>query len=159
MSRELYLSRLQKLYDILAWLAIGISVPVSFFADDIMQLLFGSKFIGASMTLTIYIWAGVPTFLGVASSQFLIAENLTRMSFYRTLAGMIMNVVLNLWLIPIYGINGSAFATLVSYSVATFSIGASRKTFTQLWMMVKAILFFDLFIFVYKLWQKRSQPK
>lgn len=30
-SKELYLSRLQKLYDILAWIAIGISIPVSFF--------------------------------------------------------------------------------------------------------------------------------
>ncbi len=81
------------------------------------------------------------------------------MSFYRTLAGMIMNVILNLILIPIYGINGSAIATLISYSIATFSIGVSRKTFFQLWMMIKAILFIDLFIFTHKLWQKNSQPK
>lgn len=159
LGEEHYLSRLQKLYDILAWIAIGIALPVTFLSTDIMRILFGVKFIPAATSLTIYIWAGVPTFLGVASSQYLIAENYTKMSFYRTLAGMIMNVILNLILIPIYGINGSAIATLISYSIATFSIGASRKTFFQLWMMIKAILFIDLFIFTHKLWQKNSQPK
>ncbi len=158
-NRELFLSRLQKLYDILVWIAILIAIPVSLFAKNIMIILFGVKYLGAVNTLTIYIWAGVPTFLGVASTQYLIAENLTRILFYRTLAGMIMNVVLNILLIPIYGIDGSAFATLVSYSIATFSIAASAKTFFQLKMFLKAMLFIDFFSFIFKLWQKRSRQK
>lgn len=119
-SKELYITRLQKFYDILAWIAIGISIPVSFFSTDIINLLYGSKYLASVPILTIYIWAGPAVFLGVASSQYLIAENLTKISFLRTSLGMIANVILNLTLIPIYGTIGSAIATLISYSLATF---------------------------------------
>ncbi len=126
-SIEFYNNRMQKLYDLLTWLAIGIAVPVTIFSDQIIQLLFGSEFSSAAPVLTIYIWAGVAVFLGVASSQFLINENLTKLSFIRNFIGMILNVVLNLILIPKYGIIGSAVATLVSYSVVIFVLHFTRN--------------------------------
>jgi O-antigen/teichoic acid export membrane protein len=154
-SEELYLSRLQKLYDLLTWIAIGIAIPVTIFAEDIIIILFKAEFLPAASVLVIYIWAGIATFLGVASSQYLITENLTKMSFYRTLMGMIANVILNYTLIPIYGITGSALATLISYSVATFSIGFSRKTFFQVGMMLRSIFFINLFIWLKNQWQSQ----
>ncbi|OFX62763.1 MAG: O-unit flippase, partial [Bacteroidetes bacterium GWB2_41_8] len=117
-SEKLYLSRLQKLYDLMAWMAILIALPVTFFSKEITFILLGAKYLPSAPVLTIYIWAGVATFLGVASSQYLITENLTKLSFYRTLIGLIVNVILNLILIPEIGIIGSAVATLVSYSMA-----------------------------------------
>lgn len=148
MSEEVYFSRLQKLYDILAWIAISIALPVTLFSGPITRILLGEEYAAASTVLTIYIWAAVPTFLGVASSQYLITENLTRLSFYRTLAGMIVNVILNLIFIPIWGINGSAFATLISFSIATLAIATSRKTFHQLGMFLRAVFFVDLWFFI-----------
>jgi len=143
-SEKLYLNRLQKLYDFLAAIAIIIAIPVTFLSGFIIDILFGPKFQPAASVLTIYIWAGVATFLGVASSQYLIAENLTKLSFYRTLIGMIINVILNLYLIPVYGINGAAIATLISYSLATLSIGFTKKTSNQISMMFKSILFINI---------------
>lgn len=154
-SEELYRSRLQKLYDVLAWISIGLAIPVTFLAAPVMELLFGPKYLPAAPVLTVYIWAGVPTFLGVANSQYLITENLTRMSFYRTLLGMVANVVLNIYVIPRWGIVGSAWVTLISQTIATFTIATSRRTFHQLGMMLRAIFFIDLFIIGYNLWQKR----
>jgi O-antigen/teichoic acid export membrane protein len=158
-NEELYLNRLQKLYDLLTWTAIAIAVPVSFFSEEIILLLLGEEYLASAPVLVIYIWAGIATFLGVASSQYLIAENLTKMSFYRTLIGMIANVILNFILIPKYGITGSAVATLISYSAATFSIGLSRKTYYQVIMMFRSILFINLFKFVIKLWQSLFSKK
>lgn len=143
-SEKLYLSRLQKLYDFLAAISIAIAIPVTFLSGFIINILFGPEYDPASSVLTIYIWAGVATFLGVASSQYLITENLTKLSFYRTLIGMIINVILNLYLIPVYGINGAAIATLVSYSVATFSIVLNKKTKSQLNMMIKSIFLINI---------------
>lgn len=158
-SKELYLSRLQKLYDILAWIAIGISIPVSFFSSDIINLLYGSKYLSSAPILTIYIWAGAAVFLGVASSQYLVTENLTKISLMRTSLGMIANVILNIILIPIYGIVGSAVATLISYALATFSIVLFKDTSYQFYMMLKSIFLINLIPSVKSLWHSRSIKK
>jgi len=144
-SIEVYNSRMQKLYDLLTWLAIGIAVPVTIFSSQIIQVLFGNEFIEAAPVLTIYIWAGVAVFLGVASSQYLINENLTKLSFYRSFIGMLLNVVLNFILIPYYGIVGSAVATLISYSLIILTLSFHEKFTIQFRMMMKSFLLITLF--------------
>jgi len=144
-SENLYKNRMQKLYDLLAWSSIGIAVITTFLAKDVILILYSPEFTPAVSVLIIYIWAGVAVFLGVANSQYLIAENFTKISFYKTFLGMIINVILNLILIPFYGITGAAVATLVSYSAATFSIFFTKATREQSLMMFKAILFVDIF--------------
>ncbi len=141
-SEELYLSRLQKLYDLLAWIAIGISIPVTLFSTEIISILLGNNYAPAAPVMTIYIWAGIAVFLGVASSQFLINENLTKIAFLRSLLGMIANVILNLILIPKIGIIGSAIASLISYTIATFAIGFS--TGKQFRMMLRSVFLISL---------------
>ncbi len=138
-----YQNRMQKLYDLLAFIAILIALPVTFLSNQIITILYGNEFISSAPVLTIYIWAGVAVFLGVASSQYLINENLTKFSFIRTALGTVSNVILNLVLIPVYGITGSAIATLISYSIATFSIGISRQTYHHFWMMFKSITLYN----------------
>ncbi len=142
-SEEFYNNRMQKLYDILAWMAIAIALPVSIFSFFIIKLLFGNNFLQAAPVLTIYIWASVAVFLGVASGQYLIIENFTKLSLGRSIIGMVVNVLLNLILIPKYGIIGAAYATLVSYTLAVFSIGIFPKAVNQLKLMLKAIIFFN----------------
>lgn len=142
---EFYKLRLQQLYNLTAWISIGIAIPLTIFAPQIITLLYGGKFISAVPVLQIYIWSAIATFLGVASSQFLIAENFTKISFYRTFIGMITNVILNLILIPQMGIIGSAFATLISYSVATFSLIIWKNTREQVIMMFKSLFLISIF--------------
>ena len=156
-SDKFYFNRMQKLYDILAWMAIAIAVPVSIFSSDIINILFGSEFQSAATVLTIYIWAGVAVFLGVASSQYLITENFTKLSFFRTFMGMIINVILNLVLIPKYGIIGAAYATLISYSVAVFSIILFPKTGKQFIMMMKSIFLITLIQYLLEKWNIHSE--
>jgi Na+-driven multidrug efflux pump len=89
--------------------------------------------------LTIYVWSGVATFLGVASSQYLMAENLAQLSMYRTLLGMIANIALNLILIPAYGMIGSAIATLFSYFLATFGLVLFPQTRAHTVMLLRSL--------------------
>ncbi len=152
-SEKLYMSRLQKLYDLLAYLAIGFSLFITFFAALIINILYGEKYSGSETVLTIYVWAGVSVALGIASSQFLVSENLTKISFYRTLAGMVLNIGINFYLIPKMGITGAAIATLVSYTIATFSIGMTKSTFSQFRLMMKSILFISLINMIKQKWQ------
>ena len=149
-SEKLYHSRLQKLYDLMAWLSILIAIPITIFSSHIINFLYGTEFISAASVLTIYIWAGVPVFLGTASGRYLLTENYTKISFARTLTGMIINIGLNIILIPIYGIKGAAIATLISYTAATFFILFIPKTRKQIGMMIKSIFFINLFHIKFK---------
>jgi len=139
-SEKLYYERLQKLYDLMVWLAIGIALPIMLLSNNIIELLFGIQYQEAAGVLQIYVWAGVFVFLGVASSQYLLAENYTRISFLRTLLGAITNIILNIILIPRYGIRGAAVATVVSQFVATFLIIIIPKTYKNSLSMLKSFL-------------------
>ena len=147
---NLYINRLQIFYDLMTWLAILIAIPVAFFSRDIISLTFGSQYVGAGPVLAVYIWAGVAVFLGVASEQYLLAENLTKVSFMRTALGGVLNVLLNLYLIPRYGIIGSAWATLISYFVATFSLIVFRKSRTSVSMFIKTFQIFRIYKYILK---------
>ena len=138
-NETIYLNRMQKLYDLLSVISIVIAVIVTFLSELIITIIFGVKYLPSASVLTIYIWAGVPVFLGVATSQYLINENLTRLAFYRTFIGMIINVILNIFLIPIYGINGAAIATLISYSLSVLAIGFFKNTRQQLRFMFNSV--------------------
>lgn len=145
MDPSVYRARLQALYDVLAWIGLGIGLIVSLFSGFIITVLYGEDYSGAAPVLALYVWSAVATFLGVASSQFLVAENYTRVSLYRTLLGMISNFLLNVWLIPAYGISGAATATVISYSVATFSLVLFTSTREQSLMLLKSLFFVRLF--------------
>lgn len=119
-DRGLYLERLQKLCTLMTWLAIVVALPMTFLADSVVGLLYGDHYLDAGSVLAIHIWGAVFVFLGVASGVFFTAENYTRKTFYRTVLGAISNVVLNLALIPRYGINGAAVATVLSQFIANF---------------------------------------
>jgi O-antigen/teichoic acid export membrane protein len=126
-SKELYYSRIQQLYDLMAWMAIAIAIPMTFLSDWVVHLLYGAQFSATGGVLMIHIWSAVFVFLGVASSKWFIAEGLQRYSFYRTLFGAILNVGLNLVLIPQYGIYGAAIATLAAQFVASYLFNLFNK--------------------------------
>jgi O-antigen/teichoic acid export membrane protein len=145
MGTVLYQARLQKLYDLMVWMAIAIALPMTFLSDWIIELLYGGQYNQAGSVLMIHIWAAVFVFLGVAFSQYLTAENLTKKSFYRTLLGAILNVILNYILIPKYGINGAAIATLLGQFIANYMYDFFDKDLHQQ-LKMKTKCFFPIHI-------------
>jgi len=121
-SEELYYARLQKLYDLMVWMAIAIALPMTFLSDWLVGLLYGGQYDQAGSVLTIHIWAGVFLGLAVVKGKWQVSENLTKLHFYGALVSSIFNVILNFVLIPEYGINGAAFATLFSQLSSAYLI-------------------------------------
>jgi O-antigen/teichoic acid export membrane protein len=79
--------------------------------------------------------------MGVASGKWFLSENLQIIAFWRVFYGMILNILLNIFLIPKYGIEGAAFATLASQSVAAyFSDFFNKKTRPMFFTKTKALL-------------------
>lgn len=143
-----YIVRLKKLYDLMSFISIFIALAVSLLSDFIIQVFYGNSFSNSSAVLAIYIWSGVATFLGVASNQFLIAENLTKLSLYRSVFGMIANILLNYLLIPKFGILGAAWATFISYFLSTFFLVMFKESRHQAFIMFRSMFLLDTFSFL-----------
>jgi O-antigen/teichoic acid export membrane protein len=137
---ERYNKRLGNLYDLLIFISLPVALFVSFYGTEIINLLYrNNQFEGAGPMLTIHIWSGVFVFLGSASSQYLLAEGYTLVSFQRTALGAVLNVVLNLWLIPLYGGLGASIATLIACIFSTFYLLFLPETRQQGIMMLKSL--------------------
>ena len=118
-SEELYYQRLQKLYDLMVWLAVAIALPTTFLAPWIIRVLYGEAFLLAAGVLSIHIWAGVFVGLGVAQGKFWLSNNMQKQQFLITLSCALINIVLNIVLIRIYGVKGAAISTLISYAIGS----------------------------------------
>lgn len=138
-SEELFQARLRNVYNLMSALSISMATVVTLFADKLVRLLFGQSYETAGAVLVVHVWAAVAVSLGVASSQYLIVENLQKISMYRTTIGLMCNLGLNLLLIPKYGALGAAVATLISYSLATISMGVFVQGRQQTVMMLRSL--------------------
>lgn len=119
-SEHLYYTRLQRLYDLMVWMAIAIAIPMTFLSDWEVNLLYGQQYNQAGSVLMIHIWTGVFVSVGVASSRWLLTENLQIFSTINTFIGSAINILLNYIFITYVGIQGAALATLISYFIAAY---------------------------------------
>lgn len=140
-QRSLYLRHMQMYFDLSALLACLWALPVCFLSPWLVAAAYGPQFAVAAPMLRIQVWASVFVFLGVARSQFLINEGLTGFALGCTVAGACFNVLLNLALIPLWGGEGAASATVASYGIAAWlSSFASSRTRNAAIMQSRALL-------------------
>lgn len=112
-----YWRRLKSFCILMVVIPIIIAVPITFLASPIVNILFGPSYLESVPVLQIYIWSSLGLFLGMAIGQYLISENLIKIIFWLNFLSMIINIILNLIFIPIFGLLGAAWATLISYLV------------------------------------------
>lgn len=136
-----YAARLQASYDLNAGMAYALAVPLALAAPWLIHTAYGPEFVAAGPVLALHAWSSVFVFLGVARSQYLVNEGHTHFYLGSTVAGLLVNVALNCWLIPRDGAWGAALATVVAQAVAawlsTFGCAPLRPT---AWMQTKALL-------------------
>ena len=139
-AKELYEKRLSRLYSLMFYLSLIIAITTTIFAYLIIHILFGDQYLGAVTTLRIYIWAGVSVSIGSTLYYYLVTENLTRINAVATVVGAIINIIINIILIPKYGINGAAFASLISYTSVTIATLLFKKIRPQIKIILHSIL-------------------
>jgi O-antigen/teichoic acid export membrane protein len=141
-SDDLFYERLQKYYNLMALLSYAIAIPVTLIAQWLVPTLFGEAYSRAGLMLIILIWANMFTGLEIARTAFLNAMNLNRIYLAAIFAGGVLNIVLNLFLIPKFGGLGASYASLVSYWFAAHgSCFFSRSLYKTGRMMAKAMVY------------------
>ncbi len=115
--KEFY-DRLKILYSFMLLSAVAISIPTTIYSKYIINLLYKEQFDQASTVLMFHIWAGVLVSLGVVTSSIVIANNKQNNALISTSIGAISNIILNLLMIPRFGIIGAAFTTILSQIIS-----------------------------------------
>jgi PST family polysaccharide transporter len=138
---ELLYRRLRKLFSLMTLVACVIGSIVALASHAIIHLLYSNSYNGAGLVLAIHVWASVFVFLGVAQAPWDIAKNLLKLGLYRTVLGAVINVGMNLWLIPKYSAVGAAIATVVSYAISgVFANFLSQKTRPIFYMQMRSFI-------------------
>lgn len=115
-----FAARCHTYYRISFWLPLFVSVFVSGVGSYVVAMIYGRQYVESGGVLEIGIWASIFVFLGVATSNVILISGNQKLLMYRTAFGAAVNVMLNLVLIPRYGIDGAAIATVASQFCAAY---------------------------------------
>lgn len=118
LSALIYRRRLLAITGTLLAYGIGLSLLLTIFAPLIVELIYGPAFSGSVLLLQIYCWSIAGTVIGFAVGQYLVTENLRQVQILTAVLPMVVNVALNMIMIPHLGAAGAAIATVISYSLA-----------------------------------------
>lgn len=145
-SRELgegiYHARLSRLFSLMGMLALALALPMTFLSDIVVYWVFGAQYAEAAPILSIHIWTTLFVFWGVIGESWYINEGLTKLSLGRTLASAVLNICLNLLLIPLYSGIGAAVSTLISYACSAWLFGLlSARTRPLFLLQTRSLLF------------------
>ncbi|HBS6199539.1 TPA: polysaccharide biosynthesis C-terminal domain-containing protein, partial [Klebsiella pneumoniae] len=120
--------------------ALIISIFITIIAHTAINILYGEAYAESATILIIHIWASLFVFMRAVLSKWLVIENMLPFSLVTHISGAIVNIILNLILIPKMGGIGSAIATVISYSISSyFSLFIFKRTRVMGWIMTKAI--------------------
>ena len=117
-----YYSTFQKVYDFLAWTSMPVVLALTFLAGPVIRLLYGDAFSAGGIILAILIWSSPFAFMRELYGKWLVSEELTKFFMLAHGSGAVINVLLNLYLIPRFAGTGAAIATLASYMVGGYLI-------------------------------------
>ncbi len=118
-NEEHYERRLEQLYSFIIWLCIFVSIAVCILGSFVIRILYGEEYIGAAPALRIAIWYETFAMIGTARGIWILCENKNKYVKYYLGIGAVVNLILNYVMIPVWGINGAAIATLITQIVTS----------------------------------------
>jgi len=140
-DRGEYERRLQRLFTLLARSGLGIALVLSLGTHWVVRMLFGERFASTAPVLSLLVWAAPMMFLGVAQTNWFVAENRQRGLMLRSAVAAVLSVLLNLWLVPRLGARGAATSFLVSQALAYLALNACfRETRPLFRMQCRALM-------------------
>ena len=103
-------------------LSLPLGMGTTLIADKIILFVFGVGFENSIVALKIIIWTIVLTFIGAAFARLLESVNQQRIITKISMICMVVNVLLNILLIPKFSYIGSSFVTVVTEFLLVGSI-------------------------------------
>jgi PST family polysaccharide transporter len=141
-DQKVYTQRVAQLLSLMTALALFAIVLIVIFSDMLIGILYGNPYMAAGPVLTVHIVGCWFVFLGQAQEPWDVAENLMQLAMIRTATGAVINIALNLVLIPRYGATGAALASVISLFIAGIALNLiSKKTRPFFYLQIQSLLF------------------
>jgi len=126
---------MEKIIGVTLIAAIPISIGGAILGKDIIEFLFGAGYLGATLSLQILVLTLMINFTAVILSSAIFAYDNQKSLIWTAALGGISNVILDLILIPKFGIAGSALATFLAIIMSN----------AYLWIKMKKINYFKIY--------------
>lgn len=104
----------EKYFKLMLVVGIPLGVSITLLADKIILFIYGIGYINSIIALQILIWTIVFTFASAASTKLLEATNRQLILTKISIISVIINIILNLLLIPTYNYVGASIATVAT---------------------------------------------
>jgi PST family polysaccharide transporter len=122
-----YKKKLKKLGILLAGISVTLALVTSTLSRPLMHIVYGQEYVHGFLALVLYSWSLIGVSMTLFLEKILIIEKRTRGILFVSIGTVLLNVGLNILLIPLYGINGAALATFISYSLGPLFLFLSSK--------------------------------
>ncbi len=132
-----YVSLLRRFLLVMLGLSVAGSLLLATMSPWIFDFLLGPAYAEGSKLFSLLVWASVPVFLGVATSQIIVNEKLYWLSLLRTGLGMVTMLALIVPVALAFGARGVAVLVVISSAVATGAILFSGAARAILWSVVR----------------------
>lgn len=141
-SRTDFLRRNRRLYAVVFYLSLSVSLLLTLCGGPVVRLLYGVEYLPSVAPLRVLTWCTVCSYLGVARNLWVVS--LERQSYlkYVYMASAALNVLLNFLLIPFWGATGAALASLLAQLLSTLLLPLCiRPLRANALLMLRAIVF------------------
>ena len=126
-SLSLYVQRTKGVYALLVTIMLIIAVLILFGANLVTDILLGEEFETSANIIRILCINLVLMPFGVISGKWIVSNGFSSLALLRSITGLIVNIIFNFILIPMYGINGAAVATVAGQFASIFVFGFTHK--------------------------------
>lgn len=135
-NENAYVSRLKQLYFLVFWSSIAYCTFITLFAQPIINIVYGDAYLPAAPALALIVWYTSFSYFGAINNIYMVAENKARWIQLITFSGAVLNVALNLLLIPSYDIRGAAGASLITQFFINFILLLLIKPLRQNFVII-----------------------
>ena len=120
LDKQTFEKKNKELYAIVFYVSTIVSILICILAEIIIIVLYGEQYYGSILPLRIVTWYTAFSYLGVARNAWVVCEEKQKYLKYIYLMSAIINIVINLLFIPLWGASGAAFASLITQIATIF---------------------------------------
>jgi O-antigen/teichoic acid export membrane protein len=136
-----YIRLRRSLFGVMSLLAFASMIGWFLFGRWTVNQVYGDAYDAAYPVLSIHVIAALPYLHGELRGSLLVVEQKTVWSIVCAVAGLILNVLFNLWLIPSHGAVGAAYATAIAYVIVWFLASLALPALRSIGKQQAAALF------------------